>query len=405
MSAAERFVRICGEVGNFTERMTGVSIVDAYFGEPQLSPNMLSHDKDADTLIADIGVTMDVIRELPRSLRRDYLMGETRSLETVVRWINGDVTDFLELARQLFHIRARRFSERELERAVDAVHEATCRLGEGSLLERVDRLMKADEISGEALRQAIEIDLQQKTNQVAQLFRERVYSEMGESVTDNGVLYQTVRDQPWSGYNYFKGDFRSVNQFNLDRPMNRNSLLSVVYHEYEHHVNNLWREKLYREKGYIELSIVPLHTGRCVISEGCADTAREFLGVADESPQVQALECVYHLRRMVMVNTAILLNQEGCSIGEEVDYMCQKGLRTPESARSSLAFIMPTTAEGRLNIWAPYVFTYLFGRMDFVLPTYQRAARRGRLREFYRTLYLDPFSGSSVTWKSAFKSI
>ncbi len=405
MDAGERFVRVCGEVGNFTARRTGVSIVDAYFGEPDLAPAMLNRDKNADTLLSELGVTIDSVGELQEPLRRDYLVGETRSLEAVVRWINGENTEFLDLVQRLFNIRARLFTEREVEEAVYTVEESTNRLSEGTLSERIDRLLREGEISGDELKRMIEVDLQQKTNQVTQLFRERIYSQIGESVTDNGVMYQTVKHQPWSGYNYFQGNFRSINKFNLDRPMNRESLLSVVYHEYEHHVHNLWREKHYREKGYVELSVIPLHTGWSVISEGCADTAREFLGIAEESPRVKALDSLYHLRRMVSINTAILLNQDMCSTEEAVDYMHQKGLYTRECARAALSFITPTTTEGRPNIWAPYVFTYLFGRRDFVLPTYKRAVHKGRLREFYRTLYMNPFSGSSVTWATAFKSL
>ena len=54
MNAAERFVKICGEVGNFRERLTGISVVDAYFGPEEFHPKKQSKEKTATDLIHDI---------------------------------------------------------------------------------------------------------------------------------------------------------------------------------------------------------------------------------------------------------------------------------------------------------------------------------------------------------------
>ena len=51
MNAAERFVTICGEVGNYTERLTGVSVVDTYFGPDEFHPNKQSKEKAAANLV------------------------------------------------------------------------------------------------------------------------------------------------------------------------------------------------------------------------------------------------------------------------------------------------------------------------------------------------------------------
>ena len=180
------------------------------------------------------------------------------------------------------------------------------------------------------------------------------------------------------------------------------SLLSVIYHEYEHHVSNLWRERTYLDTKNLELSIVPLHTGRCVISEGTADTAKDFLGVTDENPRMNVVGALYVVRRMTSINAAIMLNHEGKTIDEAVQYMKDAGLRTEESARGSIDFIRPVSDNGNLNIWAPYVFTYYIGRTDFVKPTFDKASDTGMLKDFYKTLYLNPYSGSSMTWHEAF---
>ncbi|MGV9103179.1 MAG: hypothetical protein ACOC3C_03575, partial [Candidatus Thorarchaeota archaeon] len=260
---------------------------------------------------------------------------------------------------------------------------------------------KEGKVTGDELRWIIEGDLQEKAADVGNLFREKVFSEMGEDVTDNGVIYRPVQDKPWSGYNYYQGDFKSINAFNTDRSFNKHNLLGVVYHEYEHHVSGLWREKAFREKGWTELSIVPLHTGRCVISEGTADTAREFLEV-EESETEELVRALYKLRRMTSINAAIMLNEQGNSANEVINYMIERGLRRPKSAKDSIQFIQPEKDDGSPNIWAPYVFTYFFGRTNFVLPAFKRAKEEAELKRFFRTIYLNPFSGSSITWNKAF---
>lgn len=404
LDVSDRFVRLCGEVGNFTERTTGVSIVDAYFGPDRCSPSKQPHDRDPEMVLSELGVLQDEIAgQVEPRLRGEYLLGEAGSIEAVMRWLFRDDLSYLKLVRTLFKISARKFSEKAINKMVEAVDQSLSWVEGSTLLERVRRFTQEGEVSGEALKTVIDSELQPMSYKIASSFQDRVYSLFQGAVIDNGVSYETARDQPWSGYNYYKGDFKSVNQFNIDRKLNRDSLLSVAYHEYEHHVANLWREKAYLENGYLELAIVPLHTGRSVISEGSADSARDFLGVNDNSSRTAAYDLLYRLRRMVAINTAIMMNHEDCSTGEAESYSAEKGLRTREDARSSLSFISPKTSDGRTNIWAPYCFTYLIGRTDYVEPTFTRAKEKGKLAEFFRTLYAEPFSRSSVTWKDSFE--
>ena len=105
---------------------------------------------------------------------------------------------------------------------------------------------------------------------------------------------------------------------------------------------------------------------------------------------------------MTSINSAIMLNQEGISLEDAVDYLVSKSLRTPENATASLNFTRPVQANGQLNFWAPYIFTYFFGRTYFVLPCYEKAKEEDVLDEFFRTVYLNPYSGSSITWNDAF---
>jgi len=399
----ESYVRLCGEVGNLSERLTGVSIVDAYYGPEQLTPQKQRSDREPEALLHELDILIDSILDgITSDLRRKYLLGETSSLQAVVRWLGGMGVSYADLVKGLFHVEMKQFSHTVIDRQMRFLDELMAGFPGRDLRERVELFRKDGEVSGEALKALVEHELQNRSVDVGSMFRKQVFSLMRSRVTDNGVEYRAVRDKPWGGYNYYQGGFRSVNEFNIDRPANRDMMLSLIYHEYEHHVSNLWREKAYLGKKYTELAIVPLHTGRCIISEGAADTAKEFLNVDQSSPRMKAYDALYTLSRMVHINAAIMMNRDGRDSEEVVDYISEHGLRTKEMARGMIDFIAPRTRDGRVNLWAPYVFTYHIGRADFVLPTFRKAEEHDSLAEFYRTLYLNPFSGSSVTWSEAF---
>jgi len=78
---------------------------------------------------------------------------------------------------------------------------------------------------------------------------------------------------------------------------------------------------------------------------------------------------------------------------------------TIERAKKGIRFSKPLTPDGKPNFFKPYVYTYFFGKKDYVLPTFQRAQKKDKLKEFFQTLYLNPYSRSSVTWKTAFSKI
>ncbi|TFG34175.1 hypothetical protein EU527_04815 [Candidatus Thorarchaeota archaeon] len=403
MDVSEKYVRLCGEVSNFTQEKTGTSFVDAYFGPEPLNPEYQSKEKSPEELVIEIENLIDSVKhEITDPIRGEHLLGECHSMKLVVEWLNGKQMSYGDLVHGLFHIPTKQFSESTIDEMILLLDEALANYPGGELRDRVERFTKEGEITGLELKNLVENELQTKAVEVGQLFKSKIFSLMGTTVTDNGVEYQTVTGAPWSGYNWYQKGFKSLNQFNLDVTFNKNTLQGVIYHEYEHHVSNLWRENYYLEHGDLELSVVPLHTGRCVISEGTADTAKEFLSVIDENPHIEIADALYTLRRMTSINAAIMLNEERKSIDDAVEYMYERGYRNQKSAKSSIAFIAPTLPDGRPNFWAPYVFTYFFGRTDFVLPTFKKAVENDELARFYQTLYLNPYSGSSVTWKKAF---
>jgi len=404
MDVSERYVRLCGEVSNFTKAKTGVSFVDAYTGPENLDPEKQSKDKTPEELVSGIEKLMDQVKDdVDSPIRAEHLLGECKSMVVTINWLNGIDISYSDLVQGLFNIPLKRFSESMIDKKIEELDEALHAFPGTELRNRVISFAKEGEITGPALKQLVENDLQTKALEVGKMFQEKVYSLVGTTVTDNGVEYQTVTGTPWSGYNWYQKGFKSLNQFNIDKTFNKTGLQGVIYHEYEHHVSNLWREKYFIETGNLELAVVTLHTGRCVISEGTADTAREFLGVVEDNPNLKIDDALYTLRRMTQINAAIMMNDEGKSTDEAVEYLTERGYRSEKAANGSIGFIEPKMADGRTNFWAPYVFTYFFGRTDFVLPTFNKAVEQDELVKFYQTLYLNPYSSSSVTWHKAYE--
>ena len=110
MNAAERFVTVCGEIGNYTEKLTGVSVVDAYTGPEEFHPKNQSKEKTPTELVHDIHETFDTLRdEIDDHLRLEYMMGELHSLNVVVDWLAGKEMSYAELVEGLFHIALKRF--------------------------------------------------------------------------------------------------------------------------------------------------------------------------------------------------------------------------------------------------------------------------------------------------------
>jgi hypothetical protein len=88
-----------------------------------------------------------------------------------------------------------------------------------------------------------------------------------------------VTGKSWSGYNYYKGNYKSLIQINTDLPIRISRAVDLGCHEgYPgHHVLNLMVEqKLARAKGWKEYEINPLYSPTSVLSEGSANYGIDF---------------------------------------------------------------------------------------------------------------------------------
>jgi hypothetical protein len=403
MDVGREFTRLCGDVGNLSEAVTGISIVDAYYGPADLAPARQAKGRRPEAIMHELSVITDRIKdEIDQPLRSKFLVAEVHSLQSVTKWMTSEDMSYVDIVENVFGIKPTRFSENEVEDAMKNVETTYSDCPGSDTRDRVERFKLDGQVQGEEAKNYIEGELQQSTKDVRNLFQTKIYDLMDATVTDNGIEYKAVTDKPWGAYNYYQGHYRSINEFNVDRPFSKHGLAAVIYHEYEHHVSNLWREKAYHENDWIDLSIVPL-TGRSVISEGTADTAMDFLDVGEGTDDARRIRALSNLSRMCSMNAAIMLNHEHASDDDVVAYLVERTFDTEERIRPSLEFMQPKTKEGKPNLWAPYIFNYLTGRKDFVYPTFLKARENEMLSDFFKTVYLNPYSGSSRTWDDAFE--
>ncbi len=77
----------------------------------------------------------------------------------------------------------------------------------------------------------------------------------------------------WGAYNWYQGDNQRLIKVNADLPIFIDCAVQLGCHEgYPgHHVQGIYTERQYRERGLIEFSIAPLYDPTSALNEGGAD--------------------------------------------------------------------------------------------------------------------------------------
>lgn len=404
MPFEEEYLKLVGQIGNFTKEVTGVNIVDAYFGPKRFSPEKAKRRLSSESLLTNLDVLIGKAREIDDELRRIAITSDLESLKVVVRWLSGEDIPYLRLVEGIFGITPKKFSQNEIRKAQQTVKDACTTFPGSDISEKVLKWEAESKVSGEALKKMIDTEVIERTKEIAGLFEKHVFAHFPTKVENKGVIYKTVTGEPWGAYNYYQGNYTSVNVVNIDMPFSRHGLINALCHEYEHHVANVFAERYYRENKALDLSAILLHTKKCIISEGTADCARDFIGFQLGGEYGELVESLLNLRSMVSLNVAYMLNVENVDDETAAEYIASEGFRPIEEARK-LRFSKPLTPDGKPNFFKPYIYTYFFGKRDYVFPTFQKAQKKGKLREFFKILYLNPYARSSATWKMTFSKI
>ena len=203
-------------------------------------------------------------------------------------------------------------------------------------------------------------------------FRERTDRLFGLPDGEH-VDWELVRDQPWSGFNYYLGDLRSRVAINIDLPVLSPNLGHLVAHEAYpgHHTEHTRKEAgLVRRHGRLEETIFLVGTPQCLLAEGLADLGIEVLlgpepepvlaahlaplGIPFDAEVVAAVRNAGEALQAVRANAAWLLHQEGRPADEVVAYVERWSLLPRARAEKAVEFLTDPT-------WRAYISCYVEG--------------------------------------------
>ena len=364
--------------------------VDGYFGPADLKAQVdMEQLRKPEWLVeAAEALREQIAIEGAASDRESWLDRQLVALGTQARALAGEELPYLDHVERCFDFRP--------ERRPDATfHEAAANLdallpGTGPIGERLDALDSALTVPVERVPDV--------ANRLVERFRASAAAAFGLPAGER-LRIGLVRDQPWSGYNWYEGGLRSRVDLNLDLPIRAPDLVHVIAHETYpgHHLEHAWKEAdLVVAQGRLEASILLINTPECLISEGLADLGTRFVAGPDDAAGVlgdvlawagiappmatERLVEVAALRRglgAIAVNAALMRHEDGLAHDTVRDYLVEVGLMQPDRAEKRLSFI-------EHPLWRTYVFVYSEGEallrqwLERVPPADQ-PARFGRL--------------------------
>jgi hypothetical protein len=248
--------------------------VDAYYGPPEWKKQSETKKPldaialEATQLRDQLAKTSTATDELER-LRREYLTKQLSALQARVRILKGEHLKFDEESQALYDAVAPKFSDSHFQEILAKLEPKLP--GEGPLLQRYEDWRQAFVIPKDKLDTVFQLAIK--------ACRERTLAHIKLPPGENFTV-EYVTNKPWGGYNWYKGNYRSVIQVNTDLPIYIDRAIDLAAHEgYPgHHVYNALLEKnLVRDHGWVEFSVYPLFSPQSLIAEGTANFGREVV--------------------------------------------------------------------------------------------------------------------------------
>src|SRR5205809_3352072 len=248
--------------------------VDAYYGPPEWKKQSETK-KPLDAIALEATQLRDQLAKISMPademarLRRAYLTKQLSALQARVRILKGEHLKFDEESQALYDAVAPKFPDSHFQEILAKLEPKLP--GEGPLLQRYKNWRRAFVISKDKLDTVFQLAIK--------ACRERTLAHIKLPPGENFTV-EYVTNKPWGGYNWYKGNYRSVIQVNTDLPIYIDRAIDLAAHEgYPgHHVYNALLEKnLVRDRGWIELSVYLMLLPQSLIAEGTANFGREVV--------------------------------------------------------------------------------------------------------------------------------
>ncbi|HEY0356727.1 MAG TPA: hypothetical protein VGC29_11010 [Flavisolibacter sp.] len=275
---AENYVRLGLFIGQYDP-----SFVDAYYGPDSLRPAPV---KDTffprDSLLQVVNQMISSVARYSDTtfandtlqLRAGWIGKQLQAFGRRIRWVAGEKVSFDREAKELFDVEPPHYSEHHFKSLIVTLDSLLP--GKGNIQERVLALSKEFIIP----KNKVDTVFKAAYNEA----RKRTIAQMDLPAGEK-FQFEYVTGKPWSGYNWYKGNYTSLIQQNLDLPIAIERAIDLACHEgYPgHHVYNMLLEKnLYRDKGWVEISLYPLYSPQSLIAEGSANFGIEMTFPGEE---------------------------------------------------------------------------------------------------------------------------
>jgi hypothetical protein len=337
--------------------------VDSFTGDQALRRAVADEPAPEPTALAR--EARRLLTELPAGLddaRAAFVGAHLRALECAARKFAGEDVGFVDEVEAYFDVRITKGDPERYREAHAKLDEALG--GTGPLADRIQAHRTAEEIAPARLEEAIHAFSSALRDTVRATF------PLPERET---IAYEVVTDKPWSGFNYYLGDYRSTVAVNADLKQQMSNLPRLVAHESYpgHHTEHCRKEAgLVEGLGQAEQTIFLVNTPQCLMAEGLADLALYAavgpswggwaadiyadLGLRFDGVRAEAVSAATAALADVRQDAALMLHDEHRDVDDVVAFLKRWLLVDDARARQMLRFLSSP-------LWRAYTSTYVEG--------------------------------------------
>lgn len=337
--------------------------VDSFTGDPQLR-RAVENEPAPDP--ADLARQADrLLTQIPDDLepdRAEYIAAHLRALNCAGRKFAGEQVGFVDEVQAYFDVRIAKGDPERYRQAHAKLDNALG--GTGPLAERIQAHRSGDEIPPARLEECI--------HAFSSALRDKVRAVYPLPETET-ITYEVVTDKPWSGFNYYLGDYKSTVAVNADLKQQMANLPRLVAHESYpgHHTEHCRKEAgLVARDGELEQTIFLVNTPQCLMAEGLADLALHAivgpgwgmwaadiyadLGLRFDGERAEAISEAVAGLADVRQDAALMLHDEHRDVDEVAEFLKRWLLIDDTRARQTLRFLSSP-------LWRAYTSTYIEG--------------------------------------------
>jgi hypothetical protein len=365
---AESYVKLVLAVGQHDP-----DYVDAYYGPPAWK-EADARKRPLSELRTEAAGLIEELRAHPAPspdemvrLRHQYLTRQLESMVARIDMLSGKRLSFDEESKALYDSVAPHYGAEHFQEILDQLEKIVPgNPADTPLPERIERFRQGFVIPRERLDSVFQAAIDECRRRTL----EHVELPPGES-----FQVEYVNDKPWSGYNWYKGNYHSVIQVNTDLPIFIERAIDLACHEgYPgHHVYNALLEKtLVRDRDWPEFSVYALFSPQSLIAEGTANFGIEVAFPGEERLRFER-EKLFPLAGLDASQAALYyeilgLTQKLSYAGNEAARRYLDGEITREQAADWIVrynLYSPERAEQRtrfMDRYRSYVINYNYGQ-------------------------------------------